>query len=296
MKTTELFVEQVLIGIAVVFTGCLLAAPELLGTLYEAKLSEIVLFTAGAYLLGMIYDRIADSLLQDADQHHRLLHALGRYYRGPKAPKEDPFPEDTLRAQLWFSTPAASEYETYLRSRIRLTRSLTTLIPALGVGTVLLTAGASPAVRHWVPVLVVAAYAGVLISKIRRRDAPIALAINENPKGDYRLPRTGDLADDGIRAWYERAIGGYDQSGARSTRYPLAMLVRLDTAARVAVVIALGAAVCAVTAERPIVALAVAVATLLTTALCGWTWWRITQTFFAFLNDHSINAPRSKAP
>jgi hypothetical protein len=296
MKTTELFVEQVLIGIVLVFTAVLLAEPVLLGRFYEADFGEFALVAAGAYLVGMIYDRVSDSLLQDVEQHHRLIYALGRYHRTPERRDDDPFPEDALRARLWFSTEAASDYATYLRSRIRLTRALTTLMPAIGVGVVLLIACAGPTLRLGVALGVAMAYAVVFVSKMRRRDPPTAEAVDGKRDGNFELPRTKDMVDDRIRDWYERLIGGYDLGRGRPTTSLLQVLLRRDLSASVALLLPLAAGVaCALTAVRPVPVLAAAAVTPFATALCGWTWWRVTQTFYGFLRDHYANAPSAKA-
>jgi hypothetical protein len=84
-----------------------------------------------AYLLGIVFDRFADTLLSRPEQYHRLKFAIevkeGKHDFKPK----DPFPEDNLQVQILNKGSSASDRMEYLRSRIRLSRALTVFVPAL---------------------------------------------------------------------------------------------------------------------------------------------------------------------
>jgi hypothetical protein len=292
MKTTELFVEQVLIGIAVLFTGCLLVAPDRLRGLLDADFGEVALLAGGAYLLGMFFDRFADTLLQDTEQQHRLLRGLRAYYRQGGDLRTDPFPENRWRARLWFSTDAATAQATYLRSRMRLTRAVAVLLPALGVAVALELTEASMRTREVATLVVLTVYAAVFATKLRRATPLTAARLRAKPADAYALPRTGELVSREIRTWYQERIGGYDQARQCPTRSTFAVLLRGD--AFLAVGVLLLAIACAVLpapgSQRP-VALAIAIGMPLLTAFAAWTWWRITETFFAFLQEHDQFAP-----
>lgn len=290
MKTTELFVEQVLIGVAVLFVGCLLVLSSALSDLAAAKFGEAALLVGASYVLGMFYDRIADTLLQDLEQSHRLLFAIREYYRRGGMSAEDPFPENRWRARLSFSTKAAVDQATYLRSRIRLTRAIATLLPAVGIGTVLLVARVLEPWRLAFVWSAVAIYMIVFLMKLMRRPAVTSAALEQAQRGPFTLPRTDALTSADVRGWYEAQIGGYDRHAGRPKHPVIRILARADTP--VAFGLLLSTVICIASAlasspggSRP-GAMAIAIGTPLITALAGWTWWRITETFFAFLQEH----------
>lgn len=292
MKTTELFVEQVLIGIAVLFAGCLLAAPELLGHLLDAKFGEVAVLAGAAYLLGMFFDRFADTLLEDTEQHHRLLRGLRAYYRQGGNLTIDPFPENRWRARLWFSTDAATEQATYLRSRIRLTRAVAVLLPALGVGVALQVTNGSARTRLIATLVVVAVYATVFVTKLARATPLTAAGLAKNPSDAFALPRTQELVSGDVRGWYENTIGGYDPSTQCPTRSTFVILLRGDAAVAAGVLLlAIACALIATTGERRAAGLSIAIGMPILTTFAGWTWWRITETFFAFIQEHERFAP-----
>jgi hypothetical protein len=163
MQTTEIFVEQVLIGLLVLFTGWLFVGrkPELCGDVKDIEIAILILGTS--YLLGILCDRFADTLLQNLDQHYRLAIAIKRAEKKAiESPgwQGDPFPEEQLRLSILREGPGLAEYASYLRSRIRLSRALASILPALSVGYgVYLLRSERPgahAVRYaWLPVTIV---------------------------------------------------------------------------------------------------------------------------------------------
>lgn len=297
MKTTEMFVEQLLIGIAALVAGCLLVMPPSLEKLWQSNFGEVALIAAAAYLLGIFYDRFSDTLVEDTEQHHRLLSGLKAYHASPGGSTTDPFPENQWRARLWFTTDSALEQATYLRSRMRLTRAITTLVPAFGVGGVLFLVDAEPHSRVAASMVVGIVYAGVFLSKLARRRAPEPETVAEKPDGDYSLPKTAELANAHVRAWYTQYIGGYDYIANRPRRLPLEILLRRDSAITTAVVAltlaSVGIALMPTSSGNTLPAIAVGLAIPVVTLLFGWTWWRIAETFFTFLAEHDRMASRA---
>lgn len=282
MKTTELFVEQVLIGLVVIATAALMVSSDLFDSLLGADLGAFAALAAGAYLVGIVYDRLADTLLEDLERHNKLLFALGLHYQRPHD-TGDPFEEDKLRNRLLY-TGEASDYAHYLRSRMRLTRALTTLAPAMGVAVGLNMLAAKPAMRTAGAVVVAATYGIILLAKLRSRPRPTADAVNGNPKGRFSLPRTDALRVEAVRTWYEGSIGGYDGKPSLGlARFTL----RNEAASWAALALAALAGVAALIAGPPEAALGIFAATVTLTALIGWSWWRISRTFYAFLRDFS---------
>lgn len=263
MKTTELFVEQVLIGLAVVVTGALFVSVEAATFIFKADLGALAVLGAVAYLVGILFDRFGDTILACLEQHHRLQFALKQLGKGG-GKRGDPFPEDTYRISV-FHNDQASDYAHYLRSRIRLTRALTVLAPALSLGIALYLTNAKCPERPVAGLLAVVVYSCLFLKRL-----------------DHGLPHTSKLAKKKIRDWYKRRAGEL---------HPLARFVlRNEPIAALAVaILALGGAVIVLLGEAPRVQNKLAVAgavfavgTVLT-ALAGWAWWRITETFFTFL-------------
>jgi hypothetical protein len=147
MRTTELFVEQVFVGFLVLLIPALPFHPELLK--HSAAVNALGTFGSVAvaaalvgapYLLGVVFDRLADSLLRGLEQHNRLRFALAKLKTWPKEGWEDPFPEDRLRVRIFAQGGALVEWLDYLRWRIRLTRALTVFGPGITLALVLATA------------------------------------------------------------------------------------------------------------------------------------------------------------
>ena len=55
MNTTELFVEQIVIGMVVLVTCALMVSPQLVDDLYTSNIGEVAVLLAVAYLIGIVY-------------------------------------------------------------------------------------------------------------------------------------------------------------------------------------------------------------------------------------------------
>ncbi|MHC4443980.1 MAG: hypothetical protein ACYTF1_16265 [Planctomycetota bacterium] len=141
MRTTEIFVEQVLIGLMVLITGALPFVERYQGNGKSLTIDilEGTGIIAVAYLLGIIFDRFADTLLSRYEQYHRLKFVLDdkEELKKKKNKRDDPYPEDYLCAKIRGKGNGASEWMEYLRSRIRLSRSLAVFAPALTLSALL---------------------------------------------------------------------------------------------------------------------------------------------------------------
>src|SRR5687767_3116814 len=123
MKTTELFVEQIVIGSLVLMVIVLFAAgdlvvnpfaPEPTASALTFNLVNSVVLLGLVYLLGIVYDRLADTLLQDLEQHNRLLFTLdGLEKKSKPGSVEDPFPEEKFRMKV-LGDDGAADYANYL--------------------------------------------------------------------------------------------------------------------------------------------------------------------------------------
>ena len=108
MKSTELFVEPTLTGFLVLTAA---AAPfiswENLQKLPDDATGGIDISSAAgaigaAYLLGVVFDRFADTLLERFNRWNRLLFAIELKEKNEGLSPEDPFPEDRLQIEVMF--------------------------------------------------------------------------------------------------------------------------------------------------------------------------------------------------
>lgn len=134
MKTTEIFVEQVLIGLLVIASGLI---PYIKWD--EFNLNWLTLgigagIVAIAYLLGIIFDRFADTLLSRIEKLNRLKFAIDIR---KKDSNFDLFPEGYLRIKIRNKGSENVEWMDYLRSRIRLSRALAVFMPFLTLSGIL---------------------------------------------------------------------------------------------------------------------------------------------------------------
>lgn len=101
MKTTELFVEQTLTGFMILTAA---AVPflewETLEELPEVDLSSAAGAIGVAYLLGVIFDRFADTLLERFNRWKRILFAIELKEENKALSPDDPFPEDQLEIEV----------------------------------------------------------------------------------------------------------------------------------------------------------------------------------------------------
>jgi hypothetical protein len=271
MKTTELFVEQTLTGFLVLSAG---AAPflswEKLQDLPEKAKGGIDISSAAgaigvAYLLGVIFDRFADTLLERINRWNRLLFAIDLKEDGKALSPEDPFPEDRLQIEVIHKGDEAWEWMDYIRSRIRVARAMTVFVPAVTL-SLLLAFGLRdrPGLIKAVLALVVAAYvAAFLASQILERSR-------------RRLPKTYDLRteEDCRRA----------RAQMHATTEPAFWLG--------AFLLALGLVLAALGPGPDRAGMAAVLGTgAVLTAISAWAWWRTTGTFMQFLHDFRRCAP-----
>ena len=265
MKSTELFVEQTLTGFLVLTAA---AAPFVsLGTIQEvsdeAKGGLDIGSAAGAigaaYLLGVIFDRFADTLLERFNRWNRLLFAIELKEKNEALSPEDPFPEDRLQIEVIHQGGEAWEWMDYLRARIRTARAMAAFVPAVTLSMALAMGFRERrATVHTVLALVLAAY---VISFLASR------ILEKSPR---RLPKTYHLRSDGdcehARAMMTTATEPIFWLGAFLAVLGLSLIPLAAGPDRTAVagVLATGGVL---------------------GGISGWAWWRTTITFMQFLRD-----------
>ena len=300
MKTTELFVEQVLIGFMVLVVGALVFWGDVYAFALRRSDKSLELIVIGgvligtAYLIGMVYDRIADTLLQDIEGQGRLQFALRRFklksgkvrtkdleisaeenegvevFDHYVVTKTDLFTDGRYRMMVLGNVEATGQME-YLRSRIRLTRALATIIPALMIAFLLaVDNGESGEWSTLVALSVPLAYGGTLFLKTLKPEN----AIVNHP------PRTDELnaVDKYItRVGMKHSHGNAPHISKLVLRDEIWIALLFLTLAGIALVLKTGI----------YELFTVLVVGIILTLVVGWTWWRISITFYAFVRDYA---------
>lgn len=313
MKTTELFVDQVLIGLLVVVT-LLALSPLPFPGVDDFDLARATGVVVLAYFAGILYDRFADTLLQDLERHHWLQVALKRRKKN-ELPRTDQARRELLDIGRYrmavIRNSEASDYSDYLRSRMRLTRSLATLLPAMSLALVahvikekchrIIDCSAwntpalsqdamlrDPAQWQWLG-LVIAVYGLVFLAggakynlaKSKAKSRLRCLMGCRPPKTSVKraaLNRYRSLLGYGAK----KKLLFWRQVWAHFAIDPLLCLGALGLFA--------AAAWMAVKYGQSHLA-AVPVAALALTLLANWTWWRVHRTFLHFIENFENSQP-----
>jgi hypothetical protein len=298
VKTGELLVEQVLIGSLMMVAAGLPWAPEILRMAREPGSALGIAGGASlvgvAYLLGILGDRLADTLTEEIERHQRLRFALTRRLAAAAPPRrlpppgegrwEDPFPEDRLRLAVLRDAPAVVQWMDYHRSRVRITRAMAVWLPALTLAGVVAAARLSPVTSIasrpvWavVPVAVYGAVAWVMSRRHSAQDSrPASLG-----RGWPRAPRT-----DSPTAYDYGVANGFaddERSSRDRRRRTLRRVLLSDPAVRggaALIALSLGLALVPPVQGAPAAA---ALAGVVVGILSSWSWWRISWTFRTYL-------------
>jgi hypothetical protein len=277
LKTTEVFVEQVLIGFLVLAAAALIAFPDALRELLTAagsagatfdKIAGSVAIVAIAYLAGIVYDRFADTLFQDLEQHHRLQHGTTN--------------ESKLRLNILEKGGAVAEYSDYLRSRLRLTRSMATLLPGLAVAWVLFETqpGAASWQEPWqtrTRWALLATYAVLFLWKL--------FELEPRPPKD-ESEKEASKVEAYRKRWREAKKS---KSGKFRARVALVLSEPLTYGLGLLTALAVSAGYSGGRPHPWVLPLLTASFTVLTT----WTWWRIGRTDARLLRDYGAYASRT---
>jgi len=153
MKTAEVALEYILAGLLALCAFVLPFSRQLridvsLGTNGALDTGAIVGVLGVAYLLGVVFDRAADTLLSPFEDELRIKMADKRLEEGKPCLDGDPFPQDVILYELREKGGGRLEWLHSLRSRIRTTRELAVLgLPAalgMAVHTLPYTVGTRP--------------------------------------------------------------------------------------------------------------------------------------------------------
>lgn len=315
MKTTELYIEQVIIGFLVLAIAALPWAPELKYKLGDINIAEGSVLLGLAFLLGIPFDRFADTLLDRLDRHHRLQLALD-IWDGWKFPETKPsdnnhltqdlFAEDEYRLRGLRDKDAVVNWIEYHRSRIRLARALAVYGPALTFSlTLSMARGDHGMSRYEIGIWLSAVAAGYVVwgivasppKSLRKQTQTSSKQSNckSPPKsalfGEV-LPRTNEAlfslyAKKRHRIDKETRVQKAPRAGARvwfDERRILVVPVAVLVAA-----LSFGLNYNGKTAW-------IAVCGALVTLISAWTWWRISTTYRTYLYDLVTKKPHFTLP
>jgi hypothetical protein len=279
MKTAELLVEPLLIGYSVLVLAALMTSPELEKWLLSVSLDKVATAAAFAYFVGVIFDRVADTILGPLNHHHRLRFALDEVI-DDRAPAKDPFPEDAYHVRVMQSEWSWA-HTSYLRSRIRLLRALVVLTPALGIAVAVRLVQPAPTVRFFAALIVVVTY---FLVGVNAGNRPLRIRTERLDKpGTFDPPRTEDLSDPNVAAWYTKRFPPKERLGV--------FLLRHEPAVWSVLILAVFAGVVALTKGDFLIAGLLPPAIVMATFVLTWSWWRISETFYTFLRDYTRFAP-----
>jgi len=187
MKTAEVAIEHVLTGVLAL---CAFLLPLLSGLSINERMlkSEILVGVVGmAYLFGVVFDKLADTILSPIEQWLRL--GLANEFLEKNGPRydEDPFPQDVLEYCLRGDKNGRVDWMDSLRSRIRTSRGLAVLgLPAAMGIAIYLTAGPNSEVRwSWWP------HAAVALNLFLMFTAITILSV-KSPKNDQKPGASDD--------------------------------------------------------------------------------------------------------
>ncbi|MCP5044879.1 MAG: hypothetical protein GY944_27950 [bacterium] len=121
MKTAEVAIEHVLAGLLVISAFLLPFVSELPVVLEpELDTKDVVGVLGLAYMIGVVFDRVADTLLSPRERYLRLEVAAKHASKSAG----DPFPQRELEYELREKNDGRLEWMDSLRSRIRTAREL----------------------------------------------------------------------------------------------------------------------------------------------------------------------------
>ncbi len=282
MSTTEILIEQVLTGLLVMAVLALPFVPTPdagWGSIAVKDVASLtVALAAVGYLVGVPFDRLADTITSGLEKRVRLRLTWCRYLKAPLT-DTDPFPEGALRALVSENAKESSlGYLDYLRSRMRIARALGVYMPALTASAMLRLAADRPM------------SAGVLLA-IGLAYASVAVLVTWDPWAPRRSGRR--IVDRRSRLIESpRDLAGFwENAGASHREHHLAMRLRCDPLPWwlllfFGIVLGAGTTVAltgAMSADVRCALLTLPLAGSLLTALALWAWWRILVTYQVFL-------------
>lgn len=276
MNTAQVSVELVLAGILAL---CSFVLPFLDRSDLRADLlqNEALIGVLGlSYMLGVLFDKLADTLLGPREHYMRLKQAGTFLDRNPDFKGDDPFPQDDLEYLLKKAKDGRLDWMNALKSRIRTSRELAVLGLPATVGILVHLATASP--WMYVPVAL-----NLLVFFL-----PIWRSLRPSKKRSQKSSRVEQvrIRTDGIHRNQEDRKGQFvnlrKQMHIESIPYYLLLAFSTITAVTLAIP----------NLENPWISL-IGAGGLILSLLAWWTCERIMGTYFEFIaREMSVNPDR----
>ena len=171
LKSTEIVIEQLIIGLLTLVIvdlfvwGTPLPQLESGENAYQSFFYGVLIVIA-AYAAGIVVDRWSDTLLEQLERRIRIkVYLKDKKVNEVCSEKEVKLPDESfLRIEIRKNGDRVANYHDYLRRRMRITRSLTCLMPALFFALALLDYQCpSQEVARWAAGGAVFAYYAVLL-------------------------------------------------------------------------------------------------------------------------------------
>lgn len=274
MKTTEIFAEQIIIGFLILGIIVLPFLTCIKWNQSKMNLENIgkgILIITLAYLLGIIFDRFADTLLSRHEQYNRLNFAkdLKEKLHEKQFTQKDPFPEEIWRMKILSRKDGTTDFMEYLRSRIRLSRSLAVFLPALTISG-LLKIGLDTNSDYFLNLTRITLG---FIAIVYTFAFLIVIWISNSKKGskfvNWKLPKTWDSDFESKKKNFKWG------------REPMTIALIIFSLIGILLIILIRIKVPkSILTTIPILVIGSGLS-----ALSAWSWWRITGTFMQLLNN-----------
>ena len=284
MSTTAIFVDQVLIGGA--FLGMIWLLRSTNGFSLENPGTAVGgILLGAAYILGIFYDRFADTLFENLEKHHRAFFTISLIVDHRDRPGDDPFPEDDYRMTI-LDRDHASEYEAYLRSRLRLARAMAMLAPGFALAALVPLHPGQTTLQNLLGTIVIVTYALAFLLK-QVTDSVSSKSKWRKPffAWDLKVPRTDKLKN--VMSDYKRIVGFRNREGVDVQPNFLWLALLHDSTFKVVFVSTAVATLAAFWLGAEGWTVALPTAGFFAMALFAWTWWRVHETYFVFLENYN---------
>jgi hypothetical protein len=283
MRTTEIFVEQVIIGGLVILIGYILFpqdAEKCLKCFDDtfAQISLGALMVGAAYLIGIVYDRFTDTMFQDLERHCRWSYLLSKkgFYKVLECVKldKDPYPEHHYRIAI-LTSDFAVQKEEYFRRRLRLTRAFATLIPGVSIAIVLYMSSD---------------FTNELWYKFKAALIPVAYLLAfllKNTDWEFIRGEIPPKTDDFNTEKKKEKIETYCKNHKSKRKRSVLLFIFCDSACVVLFFIFWSITSVQTALTKQIKFTTVMLAGTILATIVTWAWWRIYHTYFDLLKDFS---------
>jgi hypothetical protein len=285
LKSTEIVIEQLIIGLFFfLIIGIFIFGEEILPTKWPEpiadKLTVGALIFIAAYASGVVIDRWSDTILDRLFSINRIKTISNRltYSELEKYSEDllDPYPEACLRMEIYDKGGGIAEQHAYLRTRMRITRAITCLLPAFFLSIQTVYSGVCQQQRHIIGLLILLIYAILIITAI------FAHKISDPPPKSYKIEK--------FKGYIEDRCGKCKKNKEeklnlkfKPTEWICQSGSGLIIFVIISIVIAFNYSWMKPAGMRRLDLFPAALP--LITLLVGRTWWRISETFFNFVLD-----------